>query len=232
MEDKKKYKILLCEDDTNLGMVLKNYLELNDYDVTLERDGRLGLAAFQREKYDICLLDVMMPNMDGFTLAEEIRDVDPDIPLFFLSAKTMKDDIIQGYKLGADDYITKPFDSEVLLLKIRVILKRNEEENKINDNVEFDMGRYHFNPKLRELKHDDLTQTLSPKENELLKMLAEHKNDLLPRERALKKIWGSDTYFNGRSMDVYIAKLRKYLKDDTNIEIVNIHGNGFRLVAP
>jgi DNA-binding response OmpR family regulator len=207
MEDKKKYKILLCEDDTNLGMVLKNYLELNDYDVTLERDGRLGLAAFQREKYDICLLDVMMPNMDGFTLAEEIRDVDPDIPLFFLSAKTMKEDIIQGYKLGA-------------------------EENKSNDNIEFDLGKYHFNPKLRELKNGDSTQTLSPKENELLKMLAEHKNDLLPRERALKKIWGSDTYFNGRSMDVYIAKLRKYLKDDANIEIVNIHGNGFRLVAP
>lgn len=231
MEDKKS-KILLCEDDTNLGMVLKNYLELNEYEVTLERDGRLGLAAFQREKFDICLLDVMMPNMDGFTLAEEIRDVDPDIPLFFLSAKTMKEDIIQGYKLGADDYITKPFDSEVLLLKIKAILKRNEEENRISDNIEFDLGRFHFNPRLRELKHDELTQTLSPKENELLKMLAEHKNDLLPRERALKKIWGSDTYFNGRSMDVYIAKLRKYLKDDTNIEIVNIHGNGFRLVAP
>jgi two-component system OmpR family response regulator len=230
--DDKKNKILLCEDDANLGMVLKNYLELNDYDVTLERDGRLGLAAFQREKFDICLLDVMMPNMDGFTLAEEIRDVDPDIPLFFLSAKTMKDDIIQGYKLGADDYITKPFDSEVLLLKIKAILKRNEEENRISDNIEFDLGKYHFNPKLRELKHDEMTQTLSPKENELLKMLAEHKNDLLPRERALKKIWGSDTYFNGRSMDVYIAKLRKYLKDDSNIEIVNIHGNGFRLVAP
>ncbi len=231
MEDRKN-KILLCEDDTNLGMVLKNYLELNEYDVTLERDGRLGLAAFQREKFDICLLDVMMPNMDGFTLAEEIRDVDPDIPLFFLSAKTMKDDIIQGYKLGADDYITKPFDSEVLLLKIKAILKRNEEENRVSDNVEFDLGKYHFNPKLRELKHDGVTQTLSPKENELLKMLAEHKNDLLPRERALKKIWGSDTYFNGRSMDVYIAKLRKYLKEDSNIEIVNIHGNGFRLVAP
>ena len=184
----KKHKILLCEDDQNLGMVLKNYLELNDFDVTLERDGRLGLAAFQREKFELCLLDIMMPNMDGFTLAEEIRDVDPDIPLFFLSAKTMKEDIIQGYKLGADDYITKPFDSE--------------------------------------------TQTLSPKENELLKMLAEHLNDLLPREQALKKIWGSDTYFNGRSMDVYIAKLRKYLKEDTTIEIVNIHGNGFRLVAP
>ena len=230
--DQIKPQILLCEDDTNLGMVLKNYLELNDYDVILERDGRLGLAAFQREKFDICLLDVMMPNMDGFTVAEEIRDINPDVPLFFLSAKTMKDDIIQGYKLGADDYITKPFDSEVLLLKIKAILKRNEEENRISDNIEFDLGKYHFNPKLRELKHEDMTQTLSPKENELLKMLAEHKNDLLPRERALKKIWGSDTYFNGRSMDVYIAKLRKYLKDDTNIEIVNIHGNGFRLVAP
>jgi two-component system, OmpR family, response regulator len=149
MEDKKS-KILLCEDDTNLGMVLKNYLELNDYDVTLERDGRLGLAAFQREKFDICLLDVMMPNMDGFKLAEEIRDVDPDIPLFFLSAKTMKDDIIQGYKLGADDYITKPFDSEVLLLKIKAILKRNEEDNKISDNLELDMGNYRFTPNLGE----------------------------------------------------------------------------------
>jgi len=228
----RKYKILLCEDDTNLGMVLKNYLELNDYDVILERDGRLGLAAFQREKFDICLLDVMMPNMDGFTLAEEIRDVDPDMPLFFLSAKTMKEDIIAGYKLGADDYITKPFDSEVLLLKIKAILKRNEEENRINENIEFDLGSYHFNPKLRELSHAGIMQTLSPKEMQLLKMLAEHKNDLLPREQALKKIWGSDTYFNGRSMDVYIAKLRKYLKDDNNIEIVNIHGNGFRLVAP
>ena len=232
MEEAKKYKILLCEDDTNLGMVLKNYLELTDYDVTLERDGRLGLAAFQREKFDICLLDVMMPNMDGFTLAEAIRDVDPDMPLFFLSAKTMKEDIIQGYKLGADDYITKPFDSEVLLLKIKAILKRSEEENKINDNIEFDLGSYHLNPRLRELKVGTTVHVLSPKENELLKMLAEHKNDLLQRDKALKKIWGSDTYFNGRSMDVYIAKLRKYLKEDSQIEIVNIHGNGFRLVAP
>jgi two-component system OmpR family response regulator len=228
----KKPKILLCEDDTNLGMVLKNYLELNDFDVTLERDGRLGLAAFQREHVDLCLLDVMMPHMDGFTLAEEIRDVNPDVPLFFISAKTMKEDIIQGYKLGADDYITKPFDSEVLLLKIRAILKRNDDLNKEADNKEFDLGSYHFHPKLRQLVHNGQTQTLSPKENELSKMLAEHLNDLLPREAALKKIWGSDTYFNGRSMDVYIAKLRKYLRDDTNIEIVNIHGNGFRLVAP
>ncbi|MGB4845445.1 MAG: response regulator transcription factor [Ferruginibacter sp.] len=226
-----KSQILLCEDDTNLGMVLKNYLELNDYDVTLERDGKLGLAAFQREKFDLCLLDVMMPNMDGFTLAEEIRDVNPDVPLFFLSAKTMKDDIIQGYKLGADDYITKPFDSEVLLHKIKAILKRNEELHREEVNAEYDLGNYHFNPRLRELTVDGKTQTLSPKENELLKMLSEYKNDLLSREIALKKIWGSDTYFNGRSMDVYIAKLRKYLKEDSNLEIVNIHGNGFRLVV-
>ncbi len=226
-----KPKILLCEDDTNLGMVLKNYLELNDYDVTLERDGKLGLAAFQREKFDLCLLDVRMPNMDGFTLAEEIRDVNPDVPLFFLSAKTMKEDIIQGYKLGADDYITKPFDSEVLLHKIKAILKRNEELHREEANAEYDLGKYHFNPRLRELSIGGRVQTLSPKENELLKMLSEYKNDLLSRENALKRIWGSDTYFNGRSMDVYIAKLRKYLKEDSSIEIVNIHGNGFRLVV-
>lgn len=228
----RKYRVLLCEDDSNLGMVLKNFLELNDYEAVLERDGRLGLAAFQREKFDICLLDVMMPHVDGFTLAADIRDIDPDVPLFFLSAKTMKEDLIKGYNLGADDYITKPFDSEVLLLKIKAILKRNEEDNRISENIEFDLGTYHFNPKLRQLIHATGTQTLSPKENDLLKMLAEHKNDLLPRERALKKIWGSDTYFNGRSMDVYIAKLRKYLKEDEKIEIVNIHGNGFRLIAP
>jgi DNA-binding response OmpR family regulator len=224
-----KAKILICEDDPNLGMVLKNYLELNDYDVVLERDGRLGLVAFQREKFDLCLLDVMMPNVDGFTLAEDIRDINPDVPLFFITAKTMKEDIIQGYKLGADDYITKPFDSEVLLLKIRAILKRNEELNPGSASVEYDLGNYHFNPRLRELSHNGNTHTLSPKENELLKMLTEYRNDLLPRDAALKKIWGSDTYFNGRSMDVYIAKLRKYLKDDEKIKIVNIHGNGFML---
>ncbi|NIG51945.1 response regulator transcription factor [Chitinophaga sp. Cy-1792] len=230
--EERKPKILLAEDDTNLGMVLKNYLELNDYDVELCRDGILALAAFRREKFDICLLDIMMPNMDGFKLAEEIRDVDPDIPLFFLSAKTMKEDIIQGYKLGADDYISKPFDSELLLLKIKAILKRNQElHNKEEEQHEFIIASYEFNSRLRTLTRNGETHTLSPKENELLHMLCEHKNDLLPRELALKKIWGSDTYFNGRSMDVYIAKLRRYLKDDSNIEIVNIHGNGFRLVV-
>src|SRR5689334_21137955 len=191
--DGKKPKILLCEDDQNLGMVLKNYLELNDFDVTLERDGRLGLAAFQREKFDLCLLDIMMPNMDGFTLAEEIRDVDPEIPLFFLSAKTMKEDIIQGYKLGADDYITKPFDSEVLLLKIKAILKRNEALNKENTNREFDLGMYHIVRKLLVLSHVSIMLTRSPKENELLKMLSEHINNPLPRDKAQKNILGTHT---------------------------------------
>jgi two-component system, OmpR family, response regulator len=230
--DATKPKVLLCEDDNNLGLVLKNYLELNEYEVTLERDGRLGLAAFQRERFDICLLDVMMPNMDGFTLAGEIRDINPDVPLFFLSAKTMKEDIIQGYKLGADDYITKPFDSDVLLHKIKALLKRNEELHREETNAEYLLGDYRFVPRVRELHFGDKIHGLSPKENELLKLLSEYRNDLLPRDIALKKIWGSDTYFNGRSMDVYIAKLRKYLREDDRIEIVNIHGNGFRLVIP
>lgn len=227
-----KSKILLVEDDANFGKVLKNYLELNDYVVELARDGILGLAAFRREKFDLCICDVMMPNLDGFSLAEEIRNIDPDVPLFFLTAKNMKDDILTGYKLGADDYILKPFDSEILLSKIKAILKRNADaQEKQNEHVDYQIGTFHFNSKLRELKHGDTTDVLSPKENDLLKMLADHLNDLLPREQALKRIWGSDTYFNGRSMDVYIAKLRKYLKDDENVEIVNIHGNGFRLLV-
>lgn len=229
-----KSKILLVEDDTNLGQVLKNYLELHDYVVELCRDGILGLAAFRREKFDLCLLDVMMPNMDGFTLAEEIRNIDPDVPLFFLSARSMKEDLLQGYKLGADDYITKPFDSDVLLHKIKAILKRNQEiQDKNPTQIEFKIGDFDFNSRLRILKMKDKEEiTLSPKENALLQMLAEFKNDLLPRDQALKRIWGSDTYFNGRSMDVYIAKLRKYLSDDEKVSIVNIHGNGFRLVVP
>jgi two-component system, OmpR family, response regulator len=229
--DKVHSKILLVEDDTNFGKVLKNYLELNDFVVELARDGILGLAAFRREKYDLCIFDVMMPNMDGFTLAEEVRNIDPDVPLFFLTAKNMKEDVLHGYKLGADDYILKPFDSEVLLHKIKAVLKRNQDVQDKNPEVFlYAVGAFEFNSKLRELKIGSIMHNLSPKEGELLRMLCEYKNDLLPRELALKKIWGSDTYFNGRSMDVYIAKLRKYLKDDIKVEIVNIHGNGFRLV--
>ena len=225
-------RVLYVDDEADIRMIVEFALEDEEgLEIRLCASGAEALAMVADYRPDIVLLDVMMPNMDGFTLAEEIRDINPDVPLFFLSAKTMKDDIIQGYKLGADDYITKPFDSEVLLHKIKAILKRNEEMHKEEINAEFDLGKYHFNPRLRELAINGKVQTLSPKENELLKMLSEYKNDLLPREAALKKIWGSDTYFNGRSMDVYIAKLRKYLKEDSSIEIVNIHGNGFRLVV-
>jgi two-component system, OmpR family, response regulator len=169
--------------------------------------------------------------MDGFTLAEEIRNIDLDVPLFFLTAKNMKEDVLTGYKLGADDYILKPFDSEVLMHKIKAMLKRNHDFLEKNPEVfEYEIGKFKFNSKLRELTTETGKQLLSPKEGALLRMLLEYKNDLMPREVALKKIWGSDTYFNGRSMDVYIAKLRKFLREDEKIEIVNIHGNGFRLV--
>jgi DNA-binding response OmpR family regulator len=227
----KNAKILIVDDLPENIKVLGSILKNQGYNIAVANDGNLALKITKNINPDLILLDVMMPNVDGFTLAEEIRDIDPDVPLFFLSAKTLKEDILQGYRLGADDYITKPFDSDVLMHKIKAIIKRNEEDHKITDNIEFELGAYHFNPKLRELKIKETTQVLSPKENELLKMLAEYKNDLLTREKALKKIWGSDTYFNGRSMDVYIAKLRKYLKEDSTIEIVNIHGNGFRLVV-
>ncbi|MCF8340716.1 MAG: response regulator transcription factor [Chitinophagaceae bacterium] len=224
-------KILLCEDDKNLGLVLKNYLELNDYDVTLERDGRLGLAAFQREKFDICLLDVMMPHVDGFTLAKEIREIDQDIPMFFLTAKTMKDDILKGYNLGADDYITKPFDSEVLLLRIKAILKRNEEIHLPNANKDFHFGDFQYNPKLRQLIYKKDTSRpptiLTPKENKLMELLVDNQNNTLERGFLLLKIWGSKTNLNSRSLDVYVAKLRKHLKDDERVEIKNIHGEGF-----
>jgi DNA-binding response OmpR family regulator len=176
----------------------------------------------------------MMPNLDGFSLAEEIRNIDLDVPLFFLTAKNLKEDILNGYRLGADDYILKPFDSEILLHKIKAIIKRNTEaSDKQNVTFEFKIGKFNFNSKLRELSlNGGEIHILSPKENALLKMFCENMNDLTAREDALKKIWGSDTYFNGRSMDVYVAKLRKFLKEDEQVEIVNIHGNGFRLNAP
>jgi DNA-binding response OmpR family regulator len=226
-------RVLLVEDDTNLGKVLQKYLELNDFEVELARDGKLGLAAFKAGKYDICLLDVMMPNMDGFQLAEEIRNIDSDIPLFFLTAKNMKEDILKGYQLGADDYIMKPFDSEILLHKIKAIIKRNTEFIASHDTEEFYFGNYYFNSRrsILQLKGDKEERHLSIKESELLKMLCETKNDILLRSEALKKVWGSDSYFNGRSMDVYITKLRKMIKDDPKVEIKTVHGKGFRLMV-
>jgi two-component system OmpR family response regulator len=225
-------RILLVEDDPNFGTVLKDYLSLNDYNVTLAKDGLEGLIMFKNDDYDLCILDVMMPRKDGFSLAKDIRATNSEVPIIFLTAKTMKEDVLKGYQAGADDYLNKPFDSEVLLYKIKAILQRKEtEQNTEEDTFEFKIGKFDFNSKLRHLSFNGgEIQKLSPKESKLLKMLAIHKNDLMPRELALTKIWRDDNYFTSRSMDVYIAKLRKYLKEDENVEILNIHGEGFRLI--
>jgi two-component system, OmpR family, response regulator len=226
-------RILLVEDDQNFGTVLKDYLSLNDYDVTLAKDGLEGLIMFKNDTYDMCILDVMMPRKDGFSLAKDIRATDKEIPIIFLTAKTLKEDVLKGYQVGADDYLNKPFDSEVLLYKIKAIMQRKESEKDVEDETfEFEIGQFHLNSKLRHLsKNGGEVRKLSPKENKLLKLLVLHLNDLMPRELALTKIWRDDNYFTSRSMDVYIAKLRKYLRDDTNVEIINIHGEGFRLVV-
>ncbi len=229
MENK---RILLVEDDPNFGTVLKDYLSLNDYNVTLAKDGLEGLIMFKNDDYDLCILDVMMPRKDGFSLAKDIRATNSEVPIIFLTAKTMKEDVLKGYQAGADDYLNKPFDSEVLLYKIKVILQRKEGDQNVEEEIfEFKIGKFDFNSKLRHLSFDGAeAQKLSPKESKLLKMLAIYKNDLMPRELALTKIWRDDNYFTSRSMDVYIAKLRKYLKLDENVEILNIHGEGFRLI--
>ncbi|MFY0481936.1 response regulator transcription factor [Flavobacterium sp. PLA-1-15] len=232
METENK-KILLVEDDPNFGSILKDYLILNDFEVTLAKNGMEGFEKFKKDTFDLCILDVMMPYKDGYTLAKEIREKNKEIPLIFLTAKSMKDDVLKGYKVGADDYLNKPFDSEVLLMKIRAIIQRKASEVKTDaTKFEFEIGNFHLNSKLRFLtfKKEEPIK-LSPKENELLKMLAIYENDLMPRELALTKIWRDDNYFTSRSMDVYIAKLRKYLKQDEEVEILNIHGEGFRLVV-
>lgn len=229
MEDKKR--ILLVEDDPSFGSVLKDYLMMNDYQVTHAIDGVDGWEKYNEQEYDICVLDVMMPKKDGFTLAQEIKEVNASMPIIFLTAKNLRDDVLQGYKLGADDYITKPFDSEVLLYKLKAIIQRNSPNEEATDKDEYEVSKFKFNAKLRQLYIADKVHKLSPKESELLRMLCNHVNDLMPRDIALKKIWHQDNYFTSRSMDVYIAKLRKLLKDDDNVEIVNIHGEGFRLLV-
>lgn len=229
-------RILLVEDDQNFGDVLRSYLEMHDYDVTLATDGMAGWDNFRRSKYDLCILDVMMPKRDGFTLAKDIREKDAEMPIIFLTAKTMKDDVLKGFKIGADDYITKPFNSEELLLRIQAILKRSKPKPDPRDEIrEFTIGRYHFNYPVRILTFDmggpeEEKIKLSPKESQLLRMFALYVNDVLPRSEALTKIWQEDNYFTARSMDVFVTKLRKYLSKDSNIEIVNIHGNGFQLL--
>jgi len=225
-----QFNIFLVEDDPNFGGVLKAYLEMNNYKVYLVDDGKNALNSFKKGIYSICILDVMLPNMDGFSLAKKIKETEPEIPLIFLTAKSLKADQITGYQLGADDYITKPFDSEVLLYKIKAILKRDKTENIIDNQGDvFEIGKYSFDYKLRKISIDNHIEKLSPKEAELLKLLCLFEDKVLPRNHALKAIWGDDNYFTTRSMDVYITKLRKYLKDDSRIEIENIHGSGFRL---
>ena len=226
-------RILLVEDDPNFGSILKEYLMINGYEVTLAKNGIEGYEKFKKEDYDLCLLDVMMPYKDGFTLAKEIREKNETIPLIFLTAKTMKEDVLKGFKIGADDYLSKPFDSEVLLAKIKSILSRRVAPAAVeSDEMDFAIGDFNLNAKLRLLTYKDAEPVkLSPKENQLLRLLALHVNDLMPREKALNKIWRDDNYFTSRSMDVYIAKLRKYLKEDSKVEILNIHGEGFRLVV-
>ncbi len=232
METENK-KILLVEDDQNFGAILKDYLMLNDFDVTLAKNGMEGFEKFKKDTYDLCILDVMMPYKDGYTLAKEIREKNKEVPIIFLTAKSMKEDVLKGYKVGADDYLNKPFDSEVLLMKIRAIIQRKSSDTKTDvTKFEFQVGNFHLNSKLRFLTFKNQEPIkLSPKENELLKLLVLYENDLMPRELALTKIWRDDNYFTSRSMDVYIAKLRKYLKLDENVEILNIHGEGFRLVV-
>jgi DNA-binding response OmpR family regulator len=227
----RKSKILLVEDDTNFGSILKSYLELADYEVLLKMDGKQGLSAFKTYIFDLCILDIMMPEMDGFSLAREIRKLNRKIPLIFLTAKTLKEDVLEGFRIGADDYLTKPFDSEVLLYKIAAILKRNAMSGESADQRQmYEVGNFHFDSRLRTLKLGNSIQPLSPKESALLKMLCNAKDGILTRHDALQQIWGKEDYFTTRSMDVFMARLRKYLKPDPAIEIINIHGNGFRLV--
>lgn len=224
------HKILLVEDDPCFGSVLKSYLELSDYDVTHCTDGAQGLEAFKTDKFDICLLDVMMPEMDGFTLGKKIRELDATVPFVYITAKSLKDDVKQGYEIGADDYIVKPFDSELLILKIKAILSRCDHDENEATPKNIEIGDYHFNTELRIISKNDLSIKLTPKEAKLLIMLFEHKDGLLSRDKALNEIWGSNDYFTARSMDVYVTKLRKYFKEDSKIKIENVHGSGFRLV--
>ena len=226
-----KLRILLCEDDENLGMLLREYLQAKGYSADLYPDGDAGYKAFAKGKYDLVVLDVMMPKKDGFTVAQEIRTVNSEIPIIFLSARSLKEDILSGFKIGADDYITKPFSMEELVFRIGAILRRVKGK-KDKEITLYKIGKYTFDTQKQVLISNEKTQKLTTKESELLALLCSHVNEILERNFALKSIWIDDNYFNARSMDVYITKLRKLLRDDPNIEIINIHGKGYKLIAP
>jgi DNA-binding response OmpR family regulator len=226
-----RVKILLCEDDENLGMLLREYLNTKDYDADLQPDGEAGFRAFQREKFDLCVLDVMMPKKDGFTLAKEIRATHSEVPIIFLTAKSMKEDILQGFKLGADDYLSKPFSMEELLYRIESILRRVSGK-KLREVTSYQLGEFLFDTQKQVLVRGKEVIRLTTKESELLSLLASNTNDILERNYALKTIWVDDNYFNARSMDVYITKLRKLLAADPDVAIINIHGKGYKLITP
>ena len=224
-------KIMLCEDEENLGMLLREYLQAKGFSAELYPDGEAGYRAFMKQKYDICILDVMMPKKDGFTLAQEIRQANADVPIIFLTAKQLKEDILEGFKIGADDYITKPFSMEELVFRVEAILRRVRGKKNKESSV-YRVGNFTFDTQKQLLTIGDKQTKLTTKENELLALLCSHANEILQRDFALKTIWIDDNYFNARSMDVYITKLRKHLKDDPQIEIINIHGKGYKLIIP
>ena len=226
-----KVNILLAEDDPNLGQLLKNYLNAREYETTLVTDGAQAMKVFRKEKFNICLLDVMMPELDGFTVARGIREIDPHIPVIFLTAKNLKQDVIEGFKSGADDYLTKPFSMEELIYRIEAILRRSSKRPSENAAEVYSIGRFTFDVAKQLLTWQDQSRKLTTKESELLELLCRHRNEVLERNFALKSIWIDDNYFNARSMDVYITKLRKYLSRDETVEILNIHGKGYKLLC-
>ncbi len=227
-----KIKILLAEDDANLGTILKAYLEAKGFPTTLCEDGQKAHEAFLEQNFNFCILDVMMPVKDGFTLAKDIRKIDKQVPILFLTAKNMQEDILEGLKIGADDYLTKPFSMEELQLRINAIYRRSfPEKTSDSEKTLFRIGKYTFDYSRQTLKNNGEEQKLTSKEAQLLKMLCDRTNNVLNRSDALNKIWLDDNYFNARSMDVYIAKLRKYLKDDPSVELLNVHGQGFKLLV-
>lgn len=228
MEEKKKHKILLAEDDSNLGVLLCEYLQAKDYSADLAHDGEEAYNMFINDKYDLCIFDVMMPKKDGFTLAKEVRMANVEVPIVFLTARNVKEDILQGFKIGADDYLTKPFSMEELIMRIEAILRRTSGESPVLD--VYKLGRFRFDTPKQQLIDGDNIIKLTTKESELLKLLCTNANKVLERQVALKTIWVDDNYFNARSMDVYITKLRKHLKDDPTVEIINVHGKGYKLV--
>jgi two-component system OmpR family response regulator len=225
-----KIKLLLAEDDENLGLLLKEYLVAKGYDASLYPDGEAAFKGFTKDHFDICILDIMMPKKDGFTLAKEIRMISADIPIIFLTAKNLKDDVIEGFKLGADDYITKPFSMEELIFRIEAILRRTAPESQNSGQLIFNLGRFTFDTRKQTLTNGEDVVKLTTKEADLLKLLCQNTNKVLERNFALKSIWIDDNYFNARSMDVYITKLRKHLKDEPGVEIINVHGKGYKLI--